>query len=135
MRPGATAPARAGGGHRGPVLPGPAATLRGLRSRDPRTGDAATEQDEDGKHDHAERESGDGNFGAKTDSLRVRMPPDRLQCDADDDQQQSGHEHHGADDYQGDDYPHTSGGAWFGAHCTTIASRKRPRKPYRQVRA
>jgi hypothetical protein len=135
VRPGATAPARTCGGHRWPVLPGWAAALRRLRARDPRPGDATTEQDEDGEHDHAERESGDGNFGAQTDGLRVRMLPDSLQCDADDDKQQSGHEHHSTDDNQGDDYPHTSGGAWFWAHCTTIASRKRPRKPYRQVRA
>lgn len=131
VQPGARVPARTGASHGGLVLAGPAAALR---ARYACPGDATAEQHEDGEHDHAEREPGDGHFGAEADDLSVRMLPDGLQCDTDDDKQQAGHEHHGADDHQGDDYPHTSGGAWFGAHCTTIASRKHTRKPYRQVR-
>jgi len=108
-----------------PVLPVPIS----------RRGDATPQQDEHGEHDHAEREARDGHLAAHGDNALVRMLANGLQGNSRYHEQQTGHECEGADDRQGDDYPHTSGGGRFGAHCSTIASRQRTRKPYEQVRA
>lgn len=52
---------------------------------------------------------------------------------ADDHDEQACHQRHGADDRQGNDYPHSPGSAVIRAHLSTIASQNVHRKPYDQV--
>jgi hypothetical protein len=88
-----------------------------------RCGEPTSQQDQDGEHHHAECETYNGDPAPETDQLRLMPLSHYLQGQAHDDENQAGHERHGARDRQGDDYPHPPGGSCFGAHCSTIASR------------
>ncbi len=85
--------------------------------------DTAAEQDEDGQHDHAEREAGHGQLGTEGYDPLIRVLAERLEREADHDKQQPAHQDDRARHHQSDDYPHTSGGGRLRAHCSTIASR------------
>jgi hypothetical protein len=113
-----------------PVPAGRAGAL--LTGRATRRG-AVSREHEDHQDDQAERHARGRHAQADSGDMAHRMTGEEPSCRAHDYQQNAEHDRDGARNRQGYDKPYPPGGRGVRAHCSTIASRLLPRKPYEQV--
>jgi hypothetical protein len=113
-----------------PVPAGRAGAL--LTGRATRRG-AVSREHEDHQDDQAERHARGRHAQADSGDMAHRMTGEEPYCRAHDYQQNAEHDRDGARNRQGYDKPYPPAGGGVRAHCSTIASRLLPRKPYEQV--
>ena len=104
-----------------------------LTGRVARRGPVPREQ-EDHQDDQAERHARRGHAHADSGDMADWVAGEQPYCRAHDHEENAEHDRDGARDRQGNDKPYPPGGGGVRAHCSTIASRLLPRKPYGQVR-
>jgi hypothetical protein len=97
-------------------------------------GRPGSREDENREDDQAERHARRGHAHTDNGDMTHRVAGEEPDRRAHDHQENAEHDHDGARDREGYDKPYPPGGSGVRSHCSTIALRLLPRKPYEQVR-